>query len=201
MKQILVILSALVVGTATAQHEHSEADGMVIFEAEAFDEKTGGWKDVREDGRTVMRMSAPDGRRWEGRHMYMAYRVRFSKTGRYRLWGLMRSAGTKATDDVWVYWNRLPEGENREDFEMKVETTAYEWSSVIKDLPPPEPDSKRPKNRDYADHGFPVDEPGLYTLYISKGEEPFGPNHSAGLSSDFFAFDKFMLIHTDLTAW
>lgn len=130
--------------------------------------------------------------------MYLAYRIHFTKPGRYKLWGLMRSTGTRATDDVWVYWNREPDGDNREDFELKVENTTYTWSKTFKDLPPPEPDTKRPKNRDFAENGFPVPAPGVYTLYISKGEEPFGPNHSIGTDDDFYAFDKFVLNHVDI---
>lgn len=105
----------------------------------------------------------------------------------------MRSAGTKATDDVWVYWNREPRDERREDYELKVENTQYAWSSTFKDLPPPEPPSKRPKNRDFAEAGYPVSAPGVYTLYIAKGEEPFGPEHTVGTDADFYAFDSFIL--------
>ncbi len=176
--------------------EFREKDGQVVMEAEHYSAMTGNWKKRKEpDGRVVMRMSGPDGNMFAGRHMYLAYRIHFTTPGRYRLWGLMRSTGTKATDDVWVYWNREPQGESREDYELKVERTDYAWSATFKDLPPPEPATKRPKNRDYAEKGFPVPAPGVYTLYIAKGEEPFGPNHSIGTEDDFYAFDRFILYH------
>jgi hypothetical protein len=136
------------------ENELFEKNGQVVIEAENYTTMTGNWKRKMDQDRVVMRMSGPDGNMFEGRHMYLAYRIRFTKTGRYKLWGLMRSTGTKATDDVWVYWNREPQGDSREDYELKVEYTTYTWSSTFKDLQPPEPDSKRPKNRDFAENGF-----------------------------------------------
>ena len=125
--------------------EFQEKNGQVVMEAEYFTAMTGNWKKREELGRVVMRMNGPDGDMFAGRHMYLAYRIHFTTPGRYRLWGLMRSTGTKATDDVWVYWNREPQGESREDYELKVESTDYAWSATFKDLPPPEPTTKRPK--------------------------------------------------------
>jgi hypothetical protein len=89
-----------------------------VIEAENYTIMTGNWKRKMDQNRVVMRMSGPDGNMFEGRHMYLGYHIQFTKTGRYRLWGLMRSSGTKATDDVWVYWNREPQGDSREDFEF-----------------------------------------------------------------------------------
>ena len=178
---------------STARPSIVERDGQVEFEAEDATRTTGAWRQVADGDRIVMRMNGPDGGMFEGRHMYLAYEIEFSTPGRYRLHGLMRSAGTKATDDVWVYWNREPGGDSREDFELKVESIDYAWSHTFKDLPLPEPPSKRPKNRDFAERGLPVDAPGRYTLFIAKGEEPFGPEHTIGTDADFYAFDRFAL--------
>lgn len=180
------------------RREFTETNGIVQFDATGFSRMTGAWKTTKDDGRNVMRMSGPDGQILEGRHMYLAYRIHFETPGRYRLWGSMRSTGTEATDDVWVYWNREPRGENREDYELKVTSTNYVWSATFKDMPPPELDSERPKNRDFAENGFPVEKPGTYTLYIAKGEEPFHLDRSVGTDGDFFAFEQFALKHVDL---
>ena len=185
-----VPLSQAVVDTG---REFTETNGIVRMNATGFTRLTGAWKAVKDDGRNVMRMSGPDGRMSEGRHMYLSYRIRFTTPGRYRLWGLMRSAGTESTDDVGVYWNREPRGESREDYELKVESTNYAWSATFKNLPPPETEALRPNNRDFAENGLPVEKPGTYTLYIAKGEEPFNPDHTAGTDADFFAFDQFVL--------
>ena len=178
--------------------EHVETNGVVRFGAEEFTRMTGAWQPVKDDGRTVMRMNGPDGNMFEGRHMYLSYRIKFNTPGRYRVWGLMRSTGTPATDDVWIYWNREPQGQQREDYELKVSSTNYTWSSTFKDIPEPAPKSKRPKNRDFAENGLPVEEPGVYTLFIAKGEEPFHPDHTVGTDADFYAFDEFVLKNTEL---
>lgn len=188
-------LSQAVVDTG---REFRETNGIVRFAAAHFSRMTGAWKTTKDNDRNVMRMSGPDGQMFEGRHMYLAYRIHFTTPGRYRLWGLMRSSGTTTTDDVWIYWNREPRGERREDFELKVGTTNYVWSATFKDRPPPEADSERPKNRAFAALGFPVEKPGTYTLYIAKGEEPFHPDQTVGTDADFFAFDQFVLKHFDL---
>lgn len=178
--------------------ELTETNGVVRFGAEQFTRMTGAWTTVTDDGRVVMRMNGPDGNMIEGRHMYLSYRIRFNTPGRYRLWGLMRSTGTEATDDVWVYWNREPRGQEREDYELKVASTNYAWGAAFKDLPPPEPETKRPRNRDFAENGLPVNEPGTYTLFIAKGEVSFSPDHKPGTDADFFSFDAFVLKNVEL---
>src|SRR5690606_21036891 len=127
------------------------------------------------------------------RNMALDFRIQFQTPGRYTLRARMRGAGTETTDDVPVYWNRRPAGQSQPDFTLKIQGTNYAWSASTKDVSASTDGSVSGENPDYAAKGFPVEKPGLYTLYIAKGPEPYAADHTPGTDADFFALERFEL--------
>ncbi|GEM_PF-2390034 len=188
-------LSQIVVNTG---REFTETNGIVRFDATGFTRLTGAWQATKDDGRNVMRMNGRDVLASSGGHRYLAYRIHFTMPGRYRLRGLMRSTGAPAIDRVLVFWNREPARGNAEDYELKIESTNYVWSAGFRDRTSDESDAQEPKNRDFAENGFPVTVPGPFTLYIATSAEPVPTGQASVSDADFFAVDQFELRKVDL---
>lgn len=188
-------LSQVVVDTG---REFIETNGIVGIKAIGFTRLTGAWKAVKDGDREVMRLAGPDSRMSSGRPMSLSYRIHFNTPGRYRLRGLMRSGGAVNADSVSVYWNQQPGGDHSPDFELKVDATRYLWSAAFKDVPSPSPDTAQPKNRDFAENGFPVSVAGTYTLYVATVAEPVSSDHTPDRATDFIAVDRFELRNIEL---
>ncbi len=72
-------LLLIILFTNTTENEFFEKKGLVIIEAENYSSMKGNWKKKVDQGTVSMRMNGPDGNMFEGRHMYLAYQINFTK--------------------------------------------------------------------------------------------------------------------------
>lgn len=162
-------ISPAVLPVVATDRMFNETNGTALLPAEEFSSLYGYWTQESDGDRTVMRWSVPERPAPEGTLPHLAYQVRINTPGRYQLWGLMRTEAAPSSTGVLVYWNREPKSRVHANLELKASSTNFVWTAAFENGPSPDPTGENAAGQTPAMNALPVDQPGVYTLYIVAG--------------------------------